>query len=110
MVFVPHPWLISLSIMLSSSIHAVAKGISSFFLSAPENILKSSTDNLIFLYLKVEFDFQRHEGTYVMFPQCNIDGTFAVTGKHVTHPQWWPPTRRINATAKPSARAPESQN
>ena len=27
-------WLISLSIMLSSSIHAVAKGISSFFLSA----------------------------------------------------------------------------
>ena len=29
-------WLISLSIMLSSSIHAVAKGISSFFLSAGE--------------------------------------------------------------------------
>ena len=28
------PWLISLSIMLSSSIHAVSKGISSFFLSA----------------------------------------------------------------------------
>ena len=27
-------WLISLSIMLSRSIHAVAKGISSFFLSA----------------------------------------------------------------------------
>ena len=27
-------WLISLSIMLSSSIHAIAKGISSFFLSA----------------------------------------------------------------------------
>ena len=27
-------WLISLSIMLSSSIHAVAKGMSSFFLSA----------------------------------------------------------------------------
>ena len=27
-------WLISLSIMFSSSIHAVAKGISSFFLSA----------------------------------------------------------------------------
>ena len=27
-------WIISLSIMLSSSIHAVAKGISSFFLSA----------------------------------------------------------------------------
>ena len=27
-------WLISLSIMLSSFIHAVAKGISSFFLSA----------------------------------------------------------------------------
>ena len=27
-------WLVSLSIMLSSSIHAVAKGISSFFLSA----------------------------------------------------------------------------
>ena len=27
-------WLISLSIMLSSSIHAVAKGISSFFLFA----------------------------------------------------------------------------
>ena len=27
-------WLISLSIMLSSSIHAVAKGISFFFLSA----------------------------------------------------------------------------
>ena len=27
-------WLISLNIMLSSSIHAVAKGISSFFLSA----------------------------------------------------------------------------
>ena len=27
-------WLISLSIMLSSSIHVVAKGISSFFLSA----------------------------------------------------------------------------
>ena len=30
-------WLISLSIMLSSSIHAVAKGISSFFLSAVWN-------------------------------------------------------------------------
>ena len=30
-------WLISLSIMLSSSIHAVAKGISSFFLSAARN-------------------------------------------------------------------------
>ena len=30
-------WLISLSIMLSSSIHAVAKGISSFFLSAVYN-------------------------------------------------------------------------
>ena len=30
-------WLISLSIMLSSSIHAVAKGISSFFLSAAKN-------------------------------------------------------------------------
>ena len=30
-------WLISLSIMLSSSIHAVAKGISSFFLSAAYN-------------------------------------------------------------------------
>ena len=27
-------WLVSLNIMLSSSIHAVAKGISSFFLSA----------------------------------------------------------------------------
>ena len=27
-------WLVSLSIMLSSSIHAIAKGISSFFLSA----------------------------------------------------------------------------
>ena len=27
-------WLISLSIMLASSIHAVAKGIGSFFLSA----------------------------------------------------------------------------
>ena len=33
-IFVPPAWLISLSIMLSSSIHAVAKGISSFFLSA----------------------------------------------------------------------------
>ena len=30
-------WLISLNIMLSSSIHAVAKGISSFFLSAADN-------------------------------------------------------------------------
>ena len=30
-------WLISLSIMLSSSIHALAKGISSFFLSAAQN-------------------------------------------------------------------------
>ena len=30
-------WLISLNILLSSSIHAVAKGISSFFLSAAEN-------------------------------------------------------------------------
>ena len=27
-------WLISLSLMLSSSVHAIAKGISSFFLSA----------------------------------------------------------------------------
>ena len=31
------PWLISLSIMLSSSIHAVAKGRSSFFFSAAWN-------------------------------------------------------------------------
>ena len=35
MVFVFH-WLISLSLMLSSSIHAVAKGRSSFFLSAAQ--------------------------------------------------------------------------
>ena len=33
MVFVPHRLLISLSIMLSSSIHAIAKGISSFVVS-----------------------------------------------------------------------------
>ena len=33
-------WLISLSIMLSSSIHAVAKGISSLFLSAALNSIK----------------------------------------------------------------------
>ena len=32
-------WLISLSMMLSSSIHAVAKGISSFFISAAENCI-----------------------------------------------------------------------
>ena len=31
-------WLISLNIMLSSSIHAVAKGISSIFLSAVYNL------------------------------------------------------------------------
>ena len=30
-------WLISLSIMHPSSLHAVAKGISSFFLSAAQN-------------------------------------------------------------------------
>ncbi|KAF6114575.1 hypothetical protein HJG60_010540 [Phyllostomus discolor] len=34
MVFVFHIWLISLSIMLSSSIHTVVKGRSSFFLLA----------------------------------------------------------------------------
>ena len=32
-------WLISLSIMLSSSIHAIAKDISSFFLSAAQNYI-----------------------------------------------------------------------
>ena len=43
-------WLISLSIMLSSSIHAIAKGISSFFLSAASfnfyNLIKEVQLNL----------------------------------------------------------------
>ena len=43
MVFVPHCLVISLSIMLSSYIHAVAKGISSFFLSAVKN-------SIVYLY------------------------------------------------------------
>ena len=36
-------WLISLSIMLSSSIHAVAKGKSFFFLSAAKNSIVECT-------------------------------------------------------------------